>query len=309
MKAGRAVLAAGALILVGLLGFGSTFVRSDLAVADGPFASLPPMPSVDGVSITVIPTARVVTQHGFSVRGAPIADPLVSAMVAVLVEHPHGPLLIDAGMSAGARAHVSTVPLLMQAVVDLQVSQSVAEGLRSEGVRPADLRGVLLTHGHWDHVSGLEDLPGVPVWMTAEERAYVEHDSAGLLYRQIHEASPILVQELVFDQGAYGPFSRHHDVYGDGSVVAVPMPGHSPGSVGVFVNLPDGRRLLFIGDTAWASEGVAWPAEKPWVTRRMVDDDAGGVREQLVLLHRLAEAHPELTVVPAHDERVHQGLR
>ncbi len=50
---------------------------------------------------------------------------------------------------------------------------------------------------------------------------------------------------------------------------------------------------------------MAWPAEKPWVSRRMVDLDAAGVREQLGFLHRLAQAEPDLVVVPAHDERVH----
>ena len=86
------------------------------------------------------------------------------------------------------------------------------------------------------------------------------------------------------------------------------MPGHTPGSIGVFVNLASGARYLFIGDTAWAEEGVAWPAEKPWISRRMVDMDAAAVRAQLTLLHRLARQSPELVVVPAHDARVHEGI-
>jgi len=297
----------GALVALGAVA--STFARHDLPVPAGELAPLPRAPRVPGVSVEVIDTARVATQHGFSVRGAPLTAPLTSAMVAVLVRHPDGPILVDAGMSGDGVAHVDTVPWLMQVIIDLELSQSVVDGLAGAGLAPGDLRGVLLTHSHWDHVSGLEDLPGVPAWLTEEEEAYARTHPDGELFRQLDAARPIEVRTLRLEDGPYGPFSASFDVYGDGSVVAVPMPGHSPGSVGVFVNLPDGRRLLFIGDTAWAEEGVAWPAHKPWLSRRMVDKDADEVAAQLVQLHRLVDQHPELVVVPAHDERVHARLR
>jgi hypothetical protein len=40
----------------------------------------------------------------------------------------------------------------------------------------------------------------------------------------------------------------------------------------------------------------------------MVDFDAAGVREQLVLLHQLQRANPDLIIVPAHDARVHDTI-
>ncbi len=292
-------------VLLSALGW--TFVKRPLAVPEAPAVSLPAPPTVD-VGLSVLPTARIATQHGFSVRGAPLTAPLTSAMVAFVVSHPQGRLLIDAGMGRDGVAHVATTPMLMQLIVELEVNRGTANVLADHGVGPEDLHGVLLTHSHWDHVSGLEDLPGVPVWATAEEMAYIEDNEGALLFRQIHAADPVDLRELSFDGGAYGPFDRSSDIFGDGTVVAVPMPGHTPGSVGVLVNLPSGRRYLFIGDTAWAREGVDWPAEKPWLSRRMVDLDAAAVREQLILLHQLQSQHPELVVVPAHDERVHESI-
>jgi glyoxylase-like metal-dependent hydrolase (beta-lactamase superfamily II) len=228
--------------------------------------------------------------------------------VAVVVHHPRGPLLVDAGMGREGVAHLATTPRLMQAIVELDVARGTADALRQGGVAPSDLVGVLLTHSHWDHVSGLQDLPDLPVWMTPEEQVHAVDDPGALLYRQLDAARPIDVHTLELTGGSYGPFARSLDLFGDGSVVVVPMPGHTPGSVGVLVNLPSGRRFLFIGDTAWAREGVDWPAEKPWVSRRMVDGDPASVREQLVQLHQLQRAHPELVVVPAHDARVHATM-
>jgi len=97
-------------------------------------------------------------------------------------------------------------------------------------------------------------------------------------------------------------------VYADGSVVAVPAPGHTPGSVHVFVSLPDGQRYLFVGDTVWQREGFQLREERPWWTRLSADTDAHGVREQLLHLWTLARAFPALHIMPAHDARAFDAL-
>ena len=158
-------------------------------------------------------------------------------------------------------------------------------------------------------MSGLSDLPDVPVWTTSKELAHARSgDEGGRLYRQLEAAHSFDLRELAFTNGPYGPFEGSRDFHGDGSVIIVPMPGHTPGSVGVFVTDASGKRALIIGDTSWTKEGVDWPAEKPWLARRMVDHDPVGVREQLTLLHRLQRANPTLLIVPAHDARVHGAI-
>lgn len=105
------------------------------------------------------------------------------------------------------------------------------------------------------------------------------------------------------DEGTYLGFARSEDVFDDGSVVVVEAPGHTPGSIVVFVTLPSAERFAFIGDLAWQREGVELPAERPWLTRRMADVDPDQVREGLVQVHRLAKSIPDMTIVPAHDSR------
>lgn len=298
------------LIIVGLLAaLAWTFVRRPLTVPKAMGPALPPAVAIDGVSFSVIRGAEMKSQEGFSVRGGSLAKPFISGLVAFVVEHPRGRLLIDAGVGRDVPAHLKTTPLLLQTLASLTVKQATIDALAARGLGPGDLRGVVLTHSHWDHVSGLADLREVPIWITSEELAHARSDDeGGKLYRELEAQGQFQLNELSFADGAHGPFAQSHDFFGDGSVVLVPMPGHTPGSIAALVTLPGGKRFLVIGDTSWTREGVDWPAEKPWLARRMFDYDAAGVREQLVFLHQLQRANPELVIVPAHDARVHVAI-
>lgn len=298
------------LVVAGLLAaLAWTFVKRPLPVPKAMGAMLPPAVSVDGVSFSVIRGAEMKSQEGFSVRGGSLTKSLITGLAAFMVDHPQGRLLIDSGVARRVREHLETTPLLMRTLASLTVKQPTIDALAARGLQPGDIRGIVLTHSHWDHVSGLADLRGVPVWITPEELAHARSDDdGGKLYRQLEAEGPFQLHDLTFPDGAYGPFAVSRDFFGDGSIVIVPMPGHTPGSVGVFVSLPSGKRFLIIGDTSWTKEGVDWPAEKPWLARRMVDHDAAAVREQLVMLHQLQRSNPDLIVVPCHDARVHERI-
>jgi len=300
----------GVLILVALLAAVAwTFVKRPLAVPEGGGPVLPDAVSVEGVSFSIIRGAEMASQEGFSVRGGSLVTPFISGLAAFVVDHPRGRLLIDAGVGKDVRAHLETTPLLLRTLAKLTVHRPTAEALGDRGLQASDIAGVVLTHSHWDHVSGLAELRTVPVWITPEEIAHARSDDeGGKLYRQLEAEGPFVLRELSFAGNRYGPFERSLDFYDDGSVVIVPMSGHTPGSVGVFVTDANGKRVLIIGDTSWTKEGVDWPAEKPWLARRMVDNDSAKVREQLVLLHQLQRANPQLLIIPAHDARVHEQI-
>ena len=110
-------------------------------------------------------------------------------------------------------------------------------------------------------------------------------------------------ETYAFEARPYLGFAESRDVYGDGAVVIVPAPGHTPGSVIIFVSLPDRRRFAFVGDLVWQREALELREEKPWWTRMSADADAGRVREQLLRMSAIVQRFPELTIVPAHDQR------
>jgi len=239
-----------------------------------------------------------------AVRGAWFT-PIDIAYSAVLVRHPKATFLYDTGLCNDISLYLANQPWLFRNTLgNFAFEQSLSGHLRSLGLE----RGIdfaLLSHLHWDHVSGIPDIPGVPLRVNR-----VEYEAArlGLL-----DASHALVRRLMcnnpleffdFTGPAYEGFRASYDLFGDGSIVLVPLPGHTAGNTGMFVNRSnrsDGPRLLLLGDAAWVSANVQRPATMhPLIWNKVTSDDATA-RQTLIHLHHFAQAHPEIALVAMHD--------
>ncbi len=261
---------------------------------------------VEGVSISAISTGEITFSEASTFRGGSFGKERQFSVGVIYIRHPKGNLLLDAGMGRSAPEHIKMLPWIFRATHKIAAGKPAADQLRDAGVDLQALSGVLITHAHWDHVSGLEHFSHVPVLMPKEELNFIRSgNNLAVLARRLIGSNYKLYD---FKDGAYLGFERSHDFYGDGSVVIVPAYAHTPGSVIVFVTVSDGKRYAFIGDLAWQKEGVDLPAEKPWLVRKTADFNGEVARNLLSRMHRLQKEVPGLIVVPAHDERVWGGL-
>ncbi len=179
-----------------------------------------------------------------------------SPVNAVLVDHPDGRCLFDTGQTVRAaqpgylpRWH----PYLRLARFELEPADEAAAQ-----VDPATVRWVVLSHLHTDHMGGLAPFRAAEVFVTRTEwqrarglagrfRGYLpQHWPPGL--------EPRLVD---FDGPAVGPFVASHDLAGDGRLVLVPTPGHTPGHLGMIVRSEPGGWLL-AGDAVTGDAAAAF---------------------------------------------------
>lgn len=272
-----------------------------------PVLSLPPAAHPPaGMTLSAVASGSTQSTAGMAFEGGRQDDKRTFVTGAILVEHPKGKLLFDAGYGRDVAQHFKTAPAIMQATIKPVLTTPVAEQLAAGGVPVSSLTAVVLTHAHWDHVSGLQHFPNTRVWAPKAEVDFANSDhSAAKLARQLGTAN---YQTYDFPGGPYLGFPKSRDVFGDGSVVLVPAPGHTPGSIVAFVSTPDGKRYALVGDTAWQAEGVELPAQKPMLTRSIADHDGPGTWAMLQKLHAAKQAVPGLVIVPAHDDRVWKTL-
>jgi glyoxylase-like metal-dependent hydrolase (beta-lactamase superfamily II) len=296
------VLRRGLLVLLtGFVGLLWTFTPHKLPVSEVPLGELPRAEPPAEMSLSSLPTGAMHSKAAFAYRGGSFSEPRDFTMTPVLVRHPRGDLLIDCGFGRELAQQVLSVPWLMRALSRYSAGTPAVEQLRAGGYEASRLAGILLTHVHWDHVSGVPDFPGVPVWMPDEEKRFV--DSGSSMAALMHSFSGVRTEQYAWDGGPYLGYARSHDFYGDGSIVLVPSPGHTPGSVIVFLALPSGTRYALVGDLVWQREGLDIPAERPWASRWLVDNDAAQVRQGISHMAEVHKQFPQIVMVPAHDAR------
>lgn len=295
----KLIAAAAVLIPAGLLVH--SFCAAPLPAPPPLTAPLPP--ANPPAEMALVPLATGVTHRSamFAYRGGSFFDKRDFAMTAVLVKHPRGDLLIDAGFGSAVDEHFAAMPWFFRATTSYERGTPAAAQLDAAGYDRKRLRGILLTHAHWDHASGAADFAGTPVLLPAEERRYV--DEGGALTVVAREHAHARFETYTFEGGPYLGFERSLDVHGDGSVVVVPAPGHTPGSVIVFVTLPGNRRYAFVGDLVWQREGITLREERAWLFRIFADQDAARARDNLLRMAAIAARFPEMVMVPAHDAR------
>ncbi len=300
MQRRRIVLVVLALLAVGAGALAWSFMPSPLPAPAPWVGPLPDASPPEGMAIFQLPTGTYETQAGLAFRGGSFSEKRDFAATAILVRHPKGDLLFDTGFGADVDAQIRALPSFMR--TPYVRGETARAQLAASGYDFGALRGVVITHAHSDHVSGLGDL-AVPVWMNAAEQNYARENRDET--RAFRGFTGLEIRTYAFDGPPYLGFPASHDVWGDGSIVLVPATGHTPGSIIAFLTLPTGKRYALIGDLTWQLDGIQARAERPLLLRLAADTDAGQVRENLLRMISLAGL---VEIVPAHDVRAYAGI-
>lgn len=160
-----------------------------------------------------------------------------------------------------------------------------------------ELSGVFLTHLHLDHIFGMPDIPAeVPVFTGPGEtgvRSFENLFSRGTTDRLLGDVEAL--REWQFTTDPDGELAGVIDVFADGSLWAIHVPGHTPGSTAFVVQTKDGPHLI-VGDashTAWGWENNVEPGE--------FSVDQPRSRQSLSALKNLVADFMQLQVHPGHQ--------
>jgi N-acyl homoserine lactone hydrolase len=279
------------------------FRRTPLPAAAPHARVVPVISTIAGISACWVETAKTFSSFSFGTTAG-----------TVLVKHPAGDLLIDTGNSSHFDQEISGYPFatwlkLKSLAGQLKPKVPLPDLLRGLGEDPAKLRWAILSHAHLDHAGGLMDLPPLPVLLTREELQFAADPSVQakgyVIAAHTKNFPPVDAPTLRFESVPYETFDESADLYRDGSVVVVPLRGHTPGSVGIFVNLSRTRRLFYVGDAVDDERGFEERSGKSLILGDSDNDEA--LANQVVgKLSELHEKVPELAIIPAHGRSAYK---
>jgi glyoxylase-like metal-dependent hydrolase (beta-lactamase superfamily II) len=169
-------------------------------------------------------------------RGVTVTD---MSVVAYLIVHPRGTLLWDSG----------TIPDELvkpegTTIVRATVKKTLTGQLAEIGYKPADVTYLALSHYHYDHSANANAFAGSTWLVQRPERAAMFPDTP--------PANPIApdvaAKFSALKTAKTMLLDGDHDVFGDGSVVILSTPGHTPGHQSLFVRLAKFGPLVLSGD-------------------------------------------------------------
>jgi glyoxylase-like metal-dependent hydrolase (beta-lactamase superfamily II) len=284
------VLSGVAVLLLG--GFWWLFLADSTAPDEAPGllvledwrAMVPDDPSRLPTGIRVLEIGRD-KAPGFAARAGGFGTDWNTTYNSVQIVWPDRTMIIDGAIDA------ETAAAMKQSEADWAFDASAYETLLAAML---SAESVLITHEHLDHVM-----------------AVARHPDPAALAPKLLLNAPQIATLPIFAKGTLDPAIAGLAPRLDGSVqqvapgvVIIPVPGHTPGSQLVYIQLQNGNETLLIGDVAWTLDAVETLTTRPVLTQYAVfdpDEDRTSVKAQLRALYDLMQANPDLAVLPAHD--------
>ena len=215
-----------------------------------------------------------------------------------VVVHPRGTLVWDTGIEDAIHDEPGGRQIVEP--IRFKVPRTLRSQLAEIGVEPASVAFLALSHLHIDHVGNIDLFPDATVLLQSSEiAAAFGPDAEALTY--IPETFAALDREKV------RAIDGELDVFGDGLVTLVPLPGHTPGHQGLLVRLRETGPVVIAGDVSYSARDYAAGAVRSGnvdleASARSIDavkhlECEFGAK---VWLHHDADAQRGIELVPRH---------
>ena len=223
-----------------------------------------------------------------------------------VIEHTDGLVVFDTGQDRASVTEPDYFPdglsgVLYRRLATFRINedQTMTAGLERLGYRSSEVSTAVISHLHQDHIGGVSEISQANLLVSVDEWRSLHRplpEPRGLLPAHIELPgltwTPIDFHPL--DDPALRPFTLGRDLFGDGTLVILPTPGHTPGSMSMLVRRSSQASLLLVGDLTYDIHAFDRGVQSGVGSRRRLRQ----TRDRVLALRSVT---PGMQILAAHD--------
>ena len=227
-----------------------------------------------------------------------------------LIEHPeHGYILYDTGYTQRFHEETAFFPNKIYGKITKVVipeREEVAKQLIDNGISPDDIKHIIITHFHADHVAGMKDFKNAVFYTSKKAFEYTMKLPNSIAFSKgvLKNLLPVdLSERIIFIDEKITPsnesiLGKEYDLFGDNSLLIYELPGHAAGQIGLMLET-NKQRYFLIADACWLKKSYKeYVLPNPIV--RLFFHSWKEFKNTLYKVHQYHMAHPEVLIVPTH---------
>jgi len=219
--------------------------------------------------------------------------------IAYLIVHPKGTVMFDTGAVPDSHFKADGAPITEGI---MSASKPLKPQLKAAGYSPADVDYLVMSHYHSDHTANANDFASATWIVQKAERDFMLSDKPQGIVQPDHYSALRKAKTRVLN-------NEDLDVFGDGTVVVMSTPGHTPGHQVLFVKLAKRAPVVLAGDlyhypeerTTGRIPTFEFNADQSRASRQKVEAFLKQNKAELWIEHDIA-THAKLPKAPAFIE-------
>lgn len=234
-----------------------------------------------------------------------------------LIKHPtRGYILFDTGYSERFNELTQSFPAsLYRHLTPITLATSLKDQLIAQHIAPDEIRYIIISHFHADHIGGLNDFPSAQFIAHPDAVRAIKKQKGfrALLHGFLPELLPHDFYKRLLPLAPQiklpphlSPFPHGYDLFSDNTLLAIPLPGHAPGQIGLYFQ--SSQETFLIADSCWHEEtfqSLIYPS----LFTYFIHHNKKAYQQTIRNLHALYQYNKTIDFIPSHGQYARQKVK